>query len=158
MKTLQRLVWIGGSFTALACGGVEPMACTDMGCDDGLSVDFSLTEPGDYSIEVIADGESVTCTGTLPLLPCEQGGVSCSAPHVMLGASGCALSEAEHALGGLIIAGAHPASVEVIVSRDGTELGRQTFSPSYVRVAPNGEACGPICEQANVELTASLSP
>lgn len=142
------------SVGSLGCSGVHDgsLVCTDMGCEDGLSVDFSLTEPGAYAIEIVADGDTITCTGSLPLPPCEQGGTSCSAPGVLLMASGCALPAADHSLGGVMISGAHPTAVEIVVSRDGAELRRQSFTPTYQRVAPNGEACGPICDQASVTL------
>lgn len=141
---------------ALGCGAFDTggLACTEMGCEDGLEVAFSLTEPGSYTVEVIADGQLTTCSGTLPLPACDApSGPTCSSPDVLLGASGCALPEAQHALGGISLLGKHPAMVEVVVERDGTELGRQTFTPSYVRLAPNGEECGPICNRASVDLS-----
>jgi hypothetical protein len=130
------------------------VACTQMGCDDGASIAFSLTEPGAYSFELVADGTPVTCSATLPLPPCGQApAATCSLPSVMLEASGCALSPAEHALVGISFMGEHPTAIEVAVVRDGTELGRQTFAPSYGRLAPNGEECGPICHHATMQLT-----
>ena len=137
------------------CSGADAgsVACTDMGCEDGLSVDFSLTEPGDYTVEIVADGQTITCSATLPLPPCDRGGASCSAPGVLLMASGCALPASNHSLGGVMLSGAHPETVEVVVSRDGNEERRQSFTPTYQRVAPNGEACGPICNQATVTLS-----
>lgn len=138
---------------AIGCGGdTGGQACTEIGCTDGLGIGFSFTEPGAYAFQIVADGATITCSATLPLPPCEQAGATCSSPQAVLSASGCALPESQHSLEGLMLDGQHPASVEVVVERDGAELVRRTFTPQYQRVAPNGEACGPICHQASVQL------
>jgi hypothetical protein len=38
------------------------------------------------------------------------------------------------------------------IERDGGEIASQNFYPSYIRSAPNGEDCEPICEQASATL------
>ena len=123
-----------------------------MACSDGLDVAFSAKQPGSYSFNVVADGEVTTCGATLPLPPCDQPAGGCSRQSVTLGLSGCALPAAEHSLEGISLAGVHPTTIEVFVTRDGEEIAHQTFSPTYQTVAPNGEACGPVCSQATVTL------
>jgi hypothetical protein len=45
-----------------------------------------------------------------------------------------------------------PAKARFVVERDGAAIADQELTPSYVRSQPNGEGCGPICEQARATL------
>lgn len=141
----------------LACGGTSesPPAggCTQIGCEDGLTIEFSAKQPGAYTFDIVADGQTITCNATLPLPPCSSPPTpNCSVAGVSLTESGCALVPSAHSLEGLYFYDMHPKSVEVTVLRDGAEVARQTFAPAYKTVAPNGVECGPVCEQATVSL------
>jgi hypothetical protein len=137
-------------------GGSDPIgACTLIGCDDGLTIKFSLDEPGTYTFELVADGESITCSAALPLPPCSSGGASnCSANGVFVGESGCALDPSAQSLEDLAFMGTTPTSVEITVLRDGVEITRQTFTPAYKTVTPNGPGCDPTCTLGEVSLAA----
>jgi hypothetical protein len=140
---------------ASACAGSDgpsPRACTGIGCVDGLSVDFSrpLRESGAYRITLELDGERVTCEATLPFASCSADG-GCSSPDVLLLRSGCALPAQAHELTGIQVKSA-PVRARIVVERAGVAVADEEFAPSYVRSQPNGEGCGPICEQARVSL------
>jgi hypothetical protein len=161
LRTL--LVTIATTLLAAACGsgggedgngGTGPIhACTQIGCDDGLTIAFSLDEPGTYAFEIVADGEAITCSVTLPLPPCGSGGASnCSASDVFIGESGCALDPSAQSLEDLVFSGTNPASVEITVLRDGVEIAHRGFTPKYETVTPNGPECEPTCHLAEMAL------
>jgi hypothetical protein len=78
-------------------------SCTEMGCDDGLSISFasSVKTAGHYEFALVADGQSITCTTSLPLAPCGASTQpNCDAPGVGVLESGCALPPAEQSLEG----------------------------------------------------------
>src|SRR5215212_8852629 len=91
--------------------------CTAVGCEDGLNILFSVSEPGAYLFNIVADGATISCSATLPLPDCSLAGSTCADPRVQLGASGCALSPQEHSLEGLAFFGMQPQSVSVIATR-----------------------------------------
>jgi len=133
-------------------------ACTAIGCDDGLTIQFSVSEPGAYLFNIVADGATISCSATLPFPDCSSPGSTCGDPRVQLAASGCALAPAEHSLEGLFMSGMVPESVSVLATRDGVEIASQTFTPAYQTTAPNGEECGPICTNASVSLPTGDAP
>ncbi len=95
---------------------------------------------------------SVTCSGSLPLPDCSTRALSCDREGVVtITESGCALPPNEHALGDLHLSGA-PASVTVEIFRDESTIARETFTPTYQTVQPNGPGCEPTCTQAQVDL------
>jgi len=113
---------------------------------------------GAYTFEFEIDGAPTTCTGSLPLAPCEQGpSVTCTTDAVMVGESGCAMPPAEQGFGELIFSNAHPAQVKVTVTRDGEVVGGGEFAPEYQRLQPNGPGCEPTCEQAQATLELNTS-
>ena len=146
---------------ALACAsgcsdGSEPRmprACTQIGCDSGLTVRFSqpLREAGSYTVTLELDGERFSCHSTLPFASC-SGENPCSSSKLILEQSGCALPPSAHEIVGLRITSTAK-KVSLWIERDGSEIASQSFSPTYIRSAPNGEGCEPICEQASATLT-----
>jgi hypothetical protein len=90
---------------------------------------------------------------TLPLPPCEKGAATvCKGDvAVLVGERGCALDPAAHGFGPLTFKGA-PARVRVAVRKGSAELGAATFTPTYRKVQPNGEGCGPVCQHATERL------
>jgi len=145
---------------ALVCAGGcsgssdsrSPRACTEIGCSDGLAVEFSrpLREAGSYAVTLDLDGERISCQSALPFASC-SGGSPCSSTKVILEQSGCALPPNAHEIIGLRVTSV-ARTVSLRIERDGSEIASQSFTPSYVRAAPNGEGCGPICEQASATL------
>ena len=109
-----------------------------------------LREAGSYTVTLDLDGERVTCQSALPFAGC-SGGSPCSSSKAILEQSGCALPSSAHEIIGLRVTSAAK-TVSLRIELDGTEIASENFSPSYVRSAPNGEGCGPICEQANATL------
>jgi hypothetical protein len=96
------------------------------------------------------DGERVTCQSALPFAGCAEG-PSCSSSQVILEQSGCALPPNAHEIIGLRVRSA-PKVATIQIARDGSVIGAQSFTPSYVSSQPNGEGCEPVCEQASVTL------
>ena len=130
--------------------------CTQMGCLDGLHVELATTAglgPGTYAIELEADAAKGSCEVTLPLPPCDKGSATvCKGDvAVLVGERGCALDPAAHGFGPLTFKGA-PARVRVVVRKGTAELGASTFTPTYRKVRPNGEGCGPVCQHATERL------
>lgn len=151
------------SFTLLltACAGVRTgsFACTEIGCADGLSVQVTPAAPwppGSYRFLFEVDGEALTCTGALPLPECGTPAITCDREGiVMITESGCALPPSQHGFGDVHFPGG-PETVTVEVQRDGRALARQTFTPTYHTVQPNGPGCEPICTQASEALALNV--
>jgi hypothetical protein len=130
----------------------QSRACTAIGCQNGLAVQFSrpLREAGSYTLSLELDGELTSCQTALPFASC-AGGPVCASSKVLLEQSGCALPANSHEIVGLRVTSVTRA-VRIRIERDGAEIASQDFAPSYVRSQPNGEGCEPICEQASVTL------
>ena len=129
-----------------------PRGCTQIGCASGLTVQFSrpLREAGAYTVTLDLDGESVSCQSILPFASC-SGVSACSSSKVILEQSGCALPSTAHEIVGLRVTSTAK-MVSLRIERDGSEIASQDITPRYVRSAPNGEGCEPICEQASTTL------
>lgn len=140
--------------------GAPRGACTEMGCQNGLSMSLepgAQWPAGDYRIEIDADGASQVCTVTLPLKACGAGpSVTCSgAALATIGESGCALPAREHGLSSLHFDGT-PRQGKVTISRGGAPLITQDLAPTYRWVQPNGSGCGPQCLQGSATLRVPL--
>ena len=121
-----------------------------MGCVDGLHIDLSpdVWQAGSYRFVIVADGTQTVCEGSLPLRACEQGpSLSCKGKGVLIGESGCALPAAQHGFSDIHLQ-AGPTNVTVTIERDGAEMVRKTFTPTYQDAMPNGPDCPPVCRQA----------
>ena len=130
--------------------------CTQMGCLDGLHVELAPSAglgAGTYAIELEADAAKGSCEVTLPLPPCDKGPATvCKGDvAVLVGESGCALDPAAQGFGPLTFKGT-PARVRVVVRKGTAELGAATFTPTYRKVQPNGQGCGPVCQHATERL------
>lgn len=144
----------GGTTTAQpgssggASSGGRP--CTEIGCDNGVRVDFTFREPGAYVFDVTVDGAHVTCKATLPLP--RQPPDACDRADVMLGLVGSMLPADQQSISGLIFTSTTAGSISVRATRDGTALGDKTFAPPYVTSpGPNGPGCEPDeCKAARV--------
>ena len=128
-------------------GGID---CTEIGCADGFSGQFSpaFTAAGAYVFTLALDGAVSTCAGTLPF----NDDFSCDGA-LGLTLSGTALPPSDQSLPGFEIRQIDFATLQLTVTRDGTEEASWTVTPTWDTVAPNGPECGPVCTTAGAELT-----
>ena len=121
---------------ALALLSQGCLNCTLVGCQNGLTVDLTgSTDPGLYTIEVIADDLTHVCSFELGVDGCE------GAHWIQI----AAVSES----GVLIqIPELKPESVVILIDRDGDVLADVALSPVYKVSYPNGERCGTKCDSA----------
>ncbi len=121
------------------------MMCTQMWCSEGMTLEFTASQwpQGQYRIDVVADDERANCTAQLPLPPCaQQNAFTCS--NNTLGLSvitvGCAMPQAAHALGGLMMTKI-PKNIEVSVTMpDSSKREMSSLVESHCGY-PNGEQC-----------------
>lgn len=132
------------------------MACTMMGCMDGLMLQTNpgyVWKKGAYRFTFEAEGKTETCTGSLPLRDCDSGSsLNCTATWMQITESGCALPEENQGFGDIWING-WPKSVAVTITRDGEQIAASVFTPQYRSAQPNGAHCGPSCCQATAPLS-----
>lgn len=123
--------------------GVEQRGCTEIGCENGVNIDFSFRERGSYVFVVTVDGTKATCRATLPL---PKGAVdACDRSEIFLGLVGSELPADQQSIGGLTLpAATNATSITIEGTRDGVSIGQKTFKPAYdVRPGPNGPDCEP---------------
>jgi hypothetical protein len=131
--------------------GPPAPACTEMGCVSGYHVTLDPGAgwaPGRYTFDVTADGKHQRCTGALPLTgDCGEPVLRCSGDDLAyIDELNCGGDPADHAFGSI---GLHamPCAVHVTVTRDGTVVAEQAFTPDYRWIEVNGPGCGPRCLQ-----------
>lgn len=142
--------------TAPADPGAGEKMCTQIGCIDGLQVQVEKATPwppGAYTFVVTLDDTTITCTGALPLRPCEEApSLTCDVPdRIIIGESGCALPPEQHGFADIHV----PSAVErfaLAITHDGQPLGGIDVKPTYVTSQPNGPGCEPICRSASVRV------
>lgn len=142
---------------ALGLSGCMTHECTEVGCADGLWIDLRSTsghwETGSYHVGITADGESITCAAIIPL-PKESGGpnTTCSSSAVRLGLSGSMLPVSAQSISDIVFS-TYPASVSIVITRDGEPFASRTLAPGYVTSRPNGPDCEPTCRSAHATMT-----
>lgn len=126
-------------------------ACTQMGCHNGLHVmlEGGTWLPGRYAISIAADGKTITCQAVLPFADCDSAHVTCSAPGVQIGESGCALPASEHSLNGFMMAEV-PRRIEFSIRHESGKRFAFTQTLNATTVQPNGQGCEPVCRQATL--------
>ncbi|MBW2528870.1 MAG: hypothetical protein JRI23_32140 [Deltaproteobacteria bacterium] len=136
-----------------ACGDGDPddvgggEACTLLGCSDSLNLMIEPPEifaAGAYTLALSnADGLDESCDFDLSS---ECSGAACMQE--------CSLGQV-FATELLISLSGNPASVTIVVTRDGTEIFSDTVTPEYEARYPNGEDCdrNPQCYQATVVVS-----
>jgi hypothetical protein len=135
---------------------VSQHECTEVGCVDGLWIDLRSSsgawQPGTYHVGITADGESITCSATIPL-PKETGGpnTTCSSRAVWLGLSGSALPASAQSISDLVFT-SFPASVSIVITRDAKPFASTTITPTYTTSRPNGPECEPTCRGAHATM------
>ncbi|MCA9695602.1 MAG: hypothetical protein R3A51_00335 [Nannocystaceae bacterium] len=153
------LLALSTSLSVVGCAGSGPRACTEIGCGSSVSIELLKRDgvwgPGAYTVTVVADGETTTCSVTMPL--------SCDAPppcgensSVVIGLSGCALPVEQQSLSGVEVIGGAPKRIEVQIALDGQGLSEATFTPEYRTSRPNGPECEPECTQTVEQLVMKL--
>lgn len=143
----------------------EPIACTEIGCNDGvgLTVDAAPNAwlPGDYTVEVLADRASHTCSGTVPTSEqrIESVTFECDGNSVraaLIRTEDCGpehKATVERVVCGTLELEVHgtPSSVHLQVRFDGQTVLSETSEPQYRKLQPNGPECEPICERSSAE-------
>jgi hypothetical protein len=117
--------------------------CTELGCENGVDVDFVFRDRGSYVFEVTIDGTKTTCRATLPLP--KEFFEACDRPEVFLGLVGSQLPAEQQSIEGLKMpAATNATSITISATRDAVPIGSKTFTPAYdVRPGPNGPDCEP---------------
>jgi hypothetical protein len=147
---MRRLAFL--SLSLCACAPVYDHMCTDVGCQDGLSVRFERDsfEPGVYAVEIDLHGEFIHCQATIPLESDASDG--CDDPRAMLYLSGSMLAVEEQRVEGFVMEGTDIGAMAVTVTLDGIEIGYAAFEPDYQELQPNGPECEPTCLYAEREI------
>lgn len=133
-----------------------PRACTEIGCNDGLELEFARQTPwpaGSYRVTLRVDGKSMACQGELPLRACDAGpSFQCDDPSLTLGESGCALPAEQHGLSGLHMAVSAATDVSLVIEHQGALQATAKLSPTFQTSQPNGPGCEPVCRNAAMRL------
>lgn len=108
---------------ALTAGCTPTIACTLIGCSNGLSVEFNRAPEGAFRLEATVPNDP-----TVHAIDCAS-------------ASTCMLMFPELVAEQVTIR---------LITQQGTIT--QQFQPEYETLYPNGRRCGPACEQATVTL------
>lgn len=126
----------------------EPKACTEIGCMDGVSLDFSLTDPGNYIVTATTtpDHGVTQCTVPLPF----DGSETCSGPG-QLGLSGSELPPDQQAISGMTFTFTDLTEVHLNVNLDGASIIDHAYPVSYTISQPNGPDCEPTCSSDMIE-------
>jgi hypothetical protein len=135
---------------ALAFPGCASKECTLIGCVSHFEVAFTgaTSQPGNYRVDVVADGVPSTCEVTLPSM-CDTE-PTCSASNLpwKMTWSGCTPGTDRRSLDGMMFRDHLPLTIEVMVRRDGIAVGEGSVSPQYSESRPNGSDCDPVCRSA----------
>jgi hypothetical protein len=147
---LRWLLVLGLAVLGVAQWGCSTKACTLIGCGVPFEVTFTTASgawaAGTYDVSVTADGDTGTCTVTLPFASCQTSSTVCTGTRKWDATeSGCALPADQHSIAGIVFRQATPANVHVVISRGGQPLADGTFTPVYKSSEPNGPGCGDTC-------------
>ena len=147
------LVLISLSLFGLTSCGVANDACTLIGCSDALVVelhaDGERPRPGNYEVELVADGETTTCSFQF-LLVCEGGG-HCVEPSTSTCPEATFDTARVDPVFSIPVSGT-PMSVDYVVRVADEEVASGTVTPEYETVRPNGPDCEPVCQQATARV------
>jgi hypothetical protein len=119
----------------------EPMACTAMWCQEGLTVNFTGKDwpEGKYQFEIQAGGTTTRCQGHLPFNGCEDH-TTCDREGITIMESGCMLPDVEQSFAGIMMK-TIPTAITLRVRH---ESGKKfEFSSPVARQCgyPNGKQC-----------------
>ena len=146
---IKQFTFILLSLLSLVSCGESGEYCTEMGCIDGVQINFEpdITTHGAYVFSVTMDGITEICEYSLPFT--EESGEygTCDGENIWLTISGTALDASQHSIPDMYIP-LSPTSVSIEITRDDVLITSNTFEPEYEEFAPNGKECGPICYSA----------
>ena len=128
MSPARRLHVAGLSLLAFSAGCNFARSCTLIGCINGLFVEFSLSAPTAYRVEVRGTAaQAVYVYECTPAAQCAGGGARFEDyfPETVI--------------------------IKVITAAGTTTT---TATPVYVESHPNGKGCGPTCRSARVTVSA----
>lgn len=124
-----------------------------MGCGPGVTLTFAsvLSEPGEYTVEAVVDGETLTCTAYVPLRrdgsdPSCRRGLSVQREEITTRSSDAISGRAGDSIAGIGLGGERE-HIALRVARDGVEVLSVELEPRYRAIEVNGEGCGK-CLQA----------
>lgn len=123
------------------------LSCTDAGCESGIFLELDgPADPGDHTLVLTFDSTTVTCV----VDPANPGaaGEGCDGPDGLVAfywVDGRGLQANVY--------GTTPAELDVLLTGPSGTLVDETIFPAYSTLAPNGEACGPICDVAEETFT-----
>jgi hypothetical protein len=127
---------------ASGCNGFG-LACTQIGCDDGVSVLIRGLELNQsYEVDVATADAIIKCTIDTDDAATQQMRMQCDQSLFYFSQMDDAHIEVANT----------PERVEITVRQNGTMILQDEVTPDYDEVAPNGEACGPICLHAEVPV------
>ena len=150
------IVLLGGAAAAGGCGG---KVCTLIGCGYGLTASVHSADgrfpSGMHRIELMADGNTWTCTFAYPAALQMQ--PLCSGIRVeFLTETICTETRCDPIPGQYVetitVAGT-PGQVHVWQYVDDVPILDAAAAPSYEESWPNGPECGPACRQASLSRT-----
>jgi hypothetical protein len=115
------------------------LSCTQVGCNDQVSVSLRGLEADQfYEVEIATADDIILCTIDTSV----QMSVTCD--DVLF-------YSIDRGTASIALIGT-PDSVAITVQESGTVIAQEEVRPDYDEVAPNGRACGPICEQAEIPV------
>ena len=103
----------------------EPVACTMIGCSNGLSIRVNGTLTSNYTVTVSANNQVI-------------GTFNCTAGQQCMN----------------FIENQTPATISVVIQGAGQKITR-AYQPEYQNSRPNGPDCPPQCRQATVVVSVS---
>ncbi len=130
---------VGSSLSELAACS----SCGDMGCVQSVTVTpkHPLADPGNYVVDMVADGVTMTCTLTVPsTVPAK-----CSDSRAYV------YQEKANGIEWVSVDG-KVKSLSVSIDRGADTIADQTYSVSYQNREQNGPGCG-TCPQASETLS-----
>lgn len=128
------------------------MACTMIGCHSGLdiSLEGSVWPAGRYDFEIISDGKTTRCSSVLPFRGCDQPGTTCDRDGVLIGESGCAMSQDVHGFSGIQLSEV-PSDFSLTITHESGKTFSFRTAVTAQCAYPNGMGCDPEpCCSANI--------
>lgn len=119
------------------------LMCTEVGCNDAVDISIRGLEANQlYQIEVKAADATIKCTIDTSDATNEDMRMTCDTILFYY-------SQIDDAY--LQVPGT-PSLVSITVWQSGTMIVQDEVSPDYHELAPNGEACGPVCRTADIPI------
>jgi len=147
--------------------------CTDIGCAGGVFVNLSpaggVWQDGEYSLEIALDEREETCAFRIPDDLPASGSVSSLSCGQRISAqlvqrSTCEETRDRNSISQSctpipnqyelsLSAYTEPTTISLELARDGIVILNDSRTLAYQQSQPNGPGCGPVCRQAQLELS-----